>query len=148
MNPIRVLPGIFLVLIGYLLLLRHAIFYVPVSVVIVGIVLVVYGVKPSTVTLKSRKVLKATYDGVVSLGLSRIDRGILRTDRQNFLNTVDKIKDFISTQQLMPEFGLDCIFMQFRDQTSAERAVEDIRRRGITADAMQEKDGWRVRVNF
>ncbi len=96
----------------------------------------------------NKKVSNITYDGIIETGESKIERGTFYIDRDKFLTVMEKIKDLIATQGHMPEFGLDAIYLNYRNQSRAEVVMNAINERGVKASLLQERSDWKVKIDF
>ncbi|WP_061950635.1 hypothetical protein [Acidiplasma cupricumulans] len=61
---------------------------------------------------------------------------------------MSKIKDIVSLQGKMPEFGLDAIYFDFNTQASAEKFSMAINSTGVKASVLQERTQWKVKIDF
>jgi len=93
-------------------------------------------------------VAKLTYDGIVETGIERINTGRFHVNRDDFISTVSKIRDIISTQDFVPDFGIDSIYLHYANEKEANEASSRITALGIQCMVVQEKTGWKVKVEI
>ncbi len=123
------------------------ILFLGIPLIIVALFLLIQYYRSSTKRV-NKKVSNITYDGIIETGKSKIERGTFYIEKDKFLAAMEKIKDLITTQGYMPEFGLDAIYLNFRNQSRAEMVMKAINERGVKADLLQEMSDWKVKINF
>lgn len=145
MTPYRMIAGLILLLVGVLLYtLNHD---YSLIVLIVGAVVVASSFAGSQSRIR-RKVNRITSSGIIEAGVQRIRSGKMRISEAEFTGTMQKLEDILAGQSVMPEFGLDSVYLSFTKYSEAERAAAEITSRGIRNDVMQEKGSWKVRILF
>ncbi len=96
----------------------------------------------------TRKIGRFTYNAIREEGIKRIHAGTLHVSEASFTESVDKIKDVLSDQHYFPEFGLDGMFLNYSNEVTANRALEQIRSRGVKADTLLDRRNWLVKIEF
>ncbi|MCL4340473.1 MAG: hypothetical protein M1431_00030 [Candidatus Thermoplasmatota archaeon] len=146
MTPFRLIAGLILLLVGAILYSYSNIEY-SLIVLIVGIAVVGSSFAGSTGRIRKR-VNRITSDGIKEAGLSRVKAGKLRVSEETFNSVMNSISDVLANQAVMPEFGLDSIYLNFAKMADAEKTSDELTRRGLKNDVMQEKSSWKVRILF
>ena len=145
MTPYRMVAGQILMLVGVLLYtLNHD---YSIIVLVAGVVVVASSFAGSQSRIK-RRVNRITSSGIIEAGVQRIRSGKMRISEAEFTGTMQKLEDILAGQSVMPEFGLDSVYLSFTKYSEAERAAAEITSRGIRNDVMQEKGSWKVRILF
>ena len=145
MTPYRMVAGLILMLVGVLLYtLNHD---YSIIVLVAGVVVVASSFAGSQSRIK-RRVNRITSSGIIDAGVQRIRSGKMRISEAEFTGTMQKLEDILAGQSVMPEFGLDSVYLSFTKYSEAARAAAEITSRGIRNDVMQEKGSWKVRILF
>lgn len=124
-----------------------AIYPLAFILLIVFIVLMVLFYRTSA-THVNKRVSSITYEGIIQSGISKIEKGTLHVEKDQFISIMGKINDLISSQGTMPEFGIDAVYLDFDRQDKAEKLVELIKERGVQASALQERSMWKVKIDL
>lgn len=96
----------------------------------------------------NRKIGRFTYNAIREEGLKRIKSGSFHVSEESFVQSVDKIKDVLSQQNYFPEFGIDGMFLNYSNESDANRALEKVRAQGVKADTLLDRRNWLVKVEF
>ena len=89
-----------------------------------------------------------TYSSIVEQGLKKIQNGNTLITKEDFISKMEKIKSVLSEQQFVPVVGYDSVYLQYNNETGANRALEEVKRNGLEADLIQDKSTWSVRIHF
>jgi hypothetical protein len=145
MTPYRMVAGLILLLVGALLYtLNHDYSFI---VLVAGIAIVASSFAGSQSRIR-RRVNRITSSGIIEAGIQRIKSGKMRIGEAEFSGVMQKLEDILANQSVMPEFGLDSVYLSFAKYSDAENASAEITSRGIRNDVMQEKGSWKVRILF
>ena len=143
MTPFRMIAGLIIIIVGAILFgLNHTYSLIT---LIVGVVVVASSFAGSQGHIK-RRVSRITSEGIVEAGLQRIKAGKMRISEDTFREAMGKIMDIIANQSVMPEFGLDSVYLSYAKSSEAESVSSIISSRGIRNDVIQEKGSWKVRL--
>lgn len=96
----------------------------------------------------TRRIGRFTFNAIKEEGLKRIRKGTFHVSEESFSSSVEKIKDILSEQQYVPEFGLDGMFLSYGSEAAANNALEEIKARGIKADTLLDRRTWLVKIEF
>lgn len=146
MTPFRFIAGLILILVGAILYHFVNLTY-SVVVLVIGVAVVGSSFAGSQGRIRKR-VNRITTEGIKEAGLARVRSGKLRVSEEDFNRVMNSISDILATQSVMPEFGLDSIYLNFTKSSEAEKTSEELTRRGLKNDVMQEKSSWKVMVSF
>ncbi len=122
------------------------------SFFLLGAVLLVIGLLLLARILRSllaaKKISDITYNSIIEAGLAKIEKGNTSITREQFQETMTRIRDVLSAQQYVPEVGFDSVYLQYNSETAASVALSTVLSRGVKADLIQDKSTWRVRIQF
>ena len=96
----------------------------------------------------TRRIGRFTFNAIKEEGLKRIRKGTFHVSEESFSSSVEKIKDILSEQQYVPEFGLDGMFLSYGSEAAANNALEEIKARGVKADTLLDRRTWLVKIEF
>ena len=96
----------------------------------------------------NRKIGKFTFNAIKEEGIKRIRNGTFHVSESSFSEGVEKIRDILSEQQYVPEFGRDGMFIHFSSEHEANSALEKILSRGLKADTVIDRRTWLVKIEF
>ncbi len=135
--------------IGLLLVAVYAFFT---RQLIVGIVVVLISlffiVQDARAMLAGRGISSLTYNAIIDQCVKKIDGGRTSIKKEDFLQSMEKIKDILSEQQFVPVVGYDCVYLQYSNEVGANNALAKISSRELKADIIQDKSTWSVRIHF
>jgi len=147
LSPWRLVSGTILALGGVWLFILGFLYYSVLPWILAAYFLYT-GATSANYNPRSRRVAKLTYDGIVETGIERINTGRFHVNRDDFISTVSKIRDIISTQDFVPDFGIDSIYLHYANEKEANEASSRITALGIQCMVVQEKTGWKVKVEI
>jgi hypothetical protein len=140
---------IFLVISVYIFFLSG---FTKTSYIIIGaitLVVALYLMAQDVRAMKAGKnITSMTYSSIVEQGLKKIQNGNTLITKEDFISKMEKIKNVLSEQQFVPVVGYDSVYLQYNNETGANRALEDVKRNGLDADLIQDKSTWSVRIHF
>ncbi len=96
----------------------------------------------------NRKIGRFTFNAIKEEGLKRIRLGTFHVSEENFIESVEKIRDILSDQQYFPEFGLDGMFLSYTSEFEANLALKKITEQGVKADTLLDRRNWLVKIEF
>lgn len=147
LDPVRVVITVVLMIVTVLVYtLVKPLFAIPFAIVTVAFFLVSF-TKIGAIRA-NRKIGRFTFNAIKEEGLKRIKIGTFHVNEDKFAEAVEKIKDVLSDQQYFPEFGLDGMFLSYGNEAEANRALEKIRSRGVSADTILDRRTWLVKIEF
>ena len=134
--------GIILLLVSLYAFLRDSL--------IIGVVVVlvaVFFIYPDARAMVAGKSISTlTYNSIIEQGVRKIDGGSTIIKRENFLQSMEKIRDLLSEQQFVPIVGYDSVYLQYNNEAMAASALKQVLEKGLKGDLIQDKSTWSVRI--
>ena len=134
--------GIILLLVSLYAFLRDSL--------IIGVVVVlvaVFFIYPDARAMVAGKSISTlTYNSIIEQGVRKIDGGSTIIKKENFLESMEKIRDLLSEQQFVPIVGYDSVYLQYNNEAMAANALKQVLEKGLKADLIQDKSTWSVRI--
>ncbi len=109
----------------------------------IGVYLLFLDIRASVAT---RNISNITYNGFIDSGLARISRGGTVISKEKFVDCMSRIRDVVEGQQFLPEIGYDAVYLQYNSESGAKNDLDRIKQSGLTANLMQDKASWRIRI--
>ena len=147
MEPVRIVIAVALMVISvFVYALEGVLFSLP----FVGITVAYFLISFTKIGAlrANRKIGRFTFNAIKEEGLKRIRAGTFHVNEDNFIESVEKIRDVLSEQQYFPEFGLDGMFLSYTSEFEANHALEKIEAQGVKADTLLDRRNWLVKVEF
>jgi hypothetical protein len=134
--------GIILLLVSLYAFLRDSL--------IIGVVVVlvaVFFIYPDARAMVAGKSISTlTYNSIIEQGVRKIDGGSTIIKKENFLESMEKIRDLLSEQQFVPIVGYDSVYLQYNNEAMAANALKQVLEKGLKGDLIQDKSTWSVRI--
>ncbi len=134
--------GIILLLVSLYAFLRDSL--------IIGVVVVlvaVFFIYPDARAMVAGKSISTlTYNSIMEQGVRKIDGGSTIIKKENFLESMEKIRDLLSEQQFVPIVGYDSVYLQYNNEAMAANALKQVLEKGLKGDLIQDKSTWSVRI--
>ena len=134
--------GIILLLVSLYAFLRDSL--------IIGVVVVlvaVFFIYPDARAMVAGKSISTlTYNSIMEQGVRKIDGGSTIIKKENFLQSMEKIRDLLSEQQFVPIVGYDSVYLQYNNEAMAASALKQVLEKGLKGDLIQDKSTWSVRI--
>jgi hypothetical protein len=134
--------GIILLLVSLYAFLRDSL--------IIGVVVVlvaVFFIYPDARAMVAGKSISTlTYNSIIEQGVRKIDGGSTIIKKENFLQSMEKIRDLLSEQQFVPIVGYDSVYLQYNNEAMAASALKQVLEKGLKGDLIQDKSTWSVRI--
>jgi hypothetical protein len=96
--------------------------------------------------IAGKSISTLTYNSIIDQGIRKIDGGNTIIKKENFLESMEKIRDILSEQQFVPIIGYDSVYLQYNNEASASIALKQILEKGLKGDIIQDKSTWSVRI--
>ena len=134
--------GIILLLVSLYAFLRDSL--------IIGVVVVLvaaFFIYPDARAMVAGKSISTlTYNSIMEQGVRKIDGGSTIIKKENFLESMEKIRDLLSEQQFVPIVGYDSVYLQYNNEAMAANALKQVLEKGLKGDLIQDKSTWSVRI--
>lgn len=147
MNTVRVLITVLLMVVS-LIVYRLEGILIALPFIAVTVMFFLFSFTKVGAMSANRRIGRFTFNAIKEEGLKRIRRGTFHVSEDAFSSSVEKIKDILSEQQYVPEFGLDGMFLSYGTEDAANNALEKIKSRGIKADTILDRRTWLVKIEF
>jgi hypothetical protein len=140
---------IFLAISGYIFFLSG---FTKTSYIVIGVITLIVALyliaQDVRAMMAGKNITSMTYSSIVEQGLKKIQNGNTLITKEDFISKMEKIKSVLSEQQFVPVVGYDSVYLQYNNETGANRALEEVKRNGLEADLIQDKSTWSVRIHF
>ena len=134
--------GIILLLVSLYAFLRDSL--------IIGVVVVLVAVffiyQDARAMVAGKSISTLTYNSIIEQGVRKIDGGSTIIKKENFLQSMEKIRDLLSEQQFVPIVGYDSVYLQYNNEAMAASALKQVLEKGLKGDLIQDKSTWSVRI--
>ncbi|MCL4451709.1 MAG: hypothetical protein M1327_03675 [Candidatus Thermoplasmatota archaeon] len=134
--------GIILLLVSLYAFLRDSL--------IIGVVVVIVAVffiyPDARAMVAGKSISTLTYNSIIEQGLRKIDGSNTIIKKENFLESMEKIRDLLSEQQFVPIVGYDSVYLQYNNEAMAGNALKQVLEKGLKGDLIQDKSTWSVRI--
>lgn len=147
MQPVRVLITLVLMIVTFFVYTFEGLLIASPFIAATAIFFLLNFTKIGAISA-NRKIGKFTFKAIKEEGLKRITHGSFHISEESFSNAVDKIKDVLSEQQYVPEFGFDGMFLHYSSEEEANKVLEKIVSRGLKADTIIDRRSWVVKIEF
>ena len=122
--------GIILLLVSLYAFLRDSL--------IIGVVVVLvaaFFIYPDARAMVAGKSISTlTYNSIMEQGVRKIDGGSTIIKKENFLESMEKIRDLLSEQQFVPIVGYDSVYLQYNNEAMAASALKQVLEKGLKGD--------------
>ncbi|MCL4346216.1 MAG: hypothetical protein M1375_01310 [Candidatus Thermoplasmatota archaeon] len=115
---------------------------------LLGVFLVLSGARAKNLTGIERKAGLTIYEGLISIGMEKIKKGEITVDETTFKESMEKLKPFILRQESMPQIGFNSIYLNYRNEASADSEMKNISTTGLKCTFVHDKSNFSIKVDF